>query len=296
LEQRIKEICETRVRFGYRRVHVLLRREGWEINAKKTYRVYKALSQRLRPCDTIVPNLCRGPDAASEQVAMINFKGAQFPKDVILFAVWFYVRFPVSYRDLEEIMEERGVNVDHATLNRWVERYAPLIAQEAQKRKTRTGRSWRMDETYIKVKGRWCYLYRAIDKHGKTLDFMLSEARDEAAATTFFARTIGNNGWPDRVVIDKSGANAAGLENMNLLLLLSGWCWLIEVLQVKYLNNIIEQDHRFIKRITRQMKGFKSFAAAQATLAGIETAHMIRKGQLNGQGGTAFEQFKALAG
>ena len=125
---------------------------------------------------------------------------------------------------------------------------------------------------------------------------MLSENRDEAAATEFFRQTICNNGWPDRVVIDKSGANAAGLENMNLLLILSGWCWLIEVLQVKYLTNIIEQDHRFIKRITRQMKGFKSFAAARATLAGIETAHMIRKGQLNGQGRTAFQQFKALAG
>ena len=210
---------------------------------------------------------------------MIDFKGVQFPKDVILFAVWFYLRFPVSYRDLEEIMAERGIVVNHATLNRWVEKYTPLIAQEAQRRKAQTARSWRMDETYIKVKGRWCYLYRAVDKHGKTLDFMLSEA----AATTFFAQMIGNNGWPDRVVIDKSGANAAGLENMNLLLLLSGWCCLIEVLQVKYLNNIIEQDHRFIKRITRQMKGFKSFASAQATLAGIEIAHMIRKGQLIGQ-------------
>ncbi|KZX98885.1 hypothetical protein A3747_11130 [Sulfitobacter sp. HI0076] len=96
------------------------------------------------------------------------------------------------------------------------------------------------------MKGRWCYLYRAVDKFGNTLDFMLSETRDEEAVTRFFARTIRNNGWPDRVVIDKSGANAAGLGNMNLLHLLSGWCWLIEVLQVKYLNNIIEQDHRFI--------------------------------------------------
>ena len=227
---------------------------------------------------------------------MVDFKGIQFPKDVILYAVWFYVRFPVSYRDLEEIMAERGVQFDHATLNRWVEKYSEQIASEAQKRKSQPARSWRMDETYIKVKGRWCYLYRAVDKFGNTLDFMLSEARDEAAATRFFARTIRNNGWPDRVVIDKSGANAAGLENMNLLLLLSGWCWLIEVLQVKYLNNIIEQDHRFIKRITRQMKGFKSFASAQATLAGIETAHMIRKGQLAGRGESAFQQFKALAG
>ena len=104
---------------------------------------------------------------------MINFKGAQFPKDVILFAVWFYVRFPVSYRDLEEIMEERGVNVDHATLNRWVERYAPLIAQEAQKRKTRTGRSWRMDETYIKM-ARWCCHLNCVGPEAS--DFLVAQA------------------------------------------------------------------------------------------------------------------------
>jgi putative transposase len=106
----------------------------------------------------------------------------------------------------------------------------------------------------------------------------VSESRDEAAATTFFAQTIGNNGWPDKVVIDKSGANLAGRDNMNVELILVGWYWLIEVLQVKYLNNVIEQDHRFIKKLTRPMLGFKSFASAQATIAGIETAHMIRQG------------------
>ena len=102
-----------------------------------------------------------------------------------------------------------------------------------------------MDETYVKVKGWWAYLYRAVDKEGNTLDFMLSERRDEAAATVFFTRTIQSNGWPDKVVIDKSGANLAGLENMNILLILSRWFWLIEVLQVKYLNNIVEQDRDY---------------------------------------------------
>jgi putative transposase len=136
------------------------------------------------------------------------------------------------------------------------------------------------DETYIKVKGKWTYYYRAIEKFRKTLDFMLSEHRDEAAATAFFTRAIGNNGFPDRVVIGKSGANLAGLQKMNCLLILNGWFWLIEVLQVKYLNNIIEQDHRFIKKLTRHMKGFKSFKSASATLEGIEVAHMIRKHNL----------------
>ena len=149
------------------------------------------------------------------------------------------------------------------------------------------------DETYIKVKGKWTYYYRAIDKFGKTLDFMLAEHRDEAAATAFVTRVIGNNGFSDRVVIDKIGDNLAGVQNMNRLLNLNGWFWLIEVLQVKYLNNIIEQDHRFIKKLTRQMKAFKS---ASATLEGIEVAHMIRKRQFETLGQSAFKQFAALAG
>tara|TARA_B100000614_G_C14511343_1_gene478710 strand:+ start:679 stop:1362 length:684 start_codon:yes stop_codon:yes gene_type:complete len=227
---------------------------------------------------------------------MISFKGSHYPKDVILYAVFFYVRYAVSYRDLEEIMAERGVSVDHATLARWVVKFSPLIAGEAHRRKSTTSSSWRMDETYIKIKGKWTYLYRAVDKHGKTLDFMLSERRDEDAASAFFARTIDNNGWPEKVVIDKSGANLAGLQNMNWLLLFHGWSWLIDILQVKYLNNIIEQDHRFIKKLTRPMKGFKSFSSASATLDGIEVAHMIRKGQFPTAGQSAFQQFAALAG
>lgn len=125
---------------------------------------------------------------------------------------------------------------------------------------------------------------------------MLSEHGDEAAAIAFFSRAIGNNGFPDRVVIDKSGANLAGLQNMNCLLILNGWSWLIEVLQVKYLNNIIEQDHRFIKKLTRLMKGFKSFISASATLDGIEVAHMIRKRQFETSGQSAFQKFATLAG
>nr|AOO91718.1 transposase [Rhizobium leguminosarum bv. trifolii] len=124
---------------------------------------------------------------------------------------------------------------------------------------------------------------------------MLSEHRDEAAASAFFARTIKNNGWPEKVVIDKSGANLAGLQNINWRLLLYGWFWLIEIRQVKYLNNTIEQDHRFIKKLTRPMKGFKSFQSASATLDGIEVAHMIRKRQFSTSGQSAFQQFAALA-
>jgi putative transposase len=153
-----------------------------------------------------------------------------------------------------------------------------------------------MDETYIKVRGKWTYLYRAVDCDGQPLDFMLSEERDEAAATAFFAKAIETNGWPEKVVIDKSGANLAGLKNMNPLLILHSWYILVEILQVKYLNNIIEQDHRFIKKITRPMLGFKALHSAQETIVGIEATHMIRKGQVANDNRTAFQLFAELAG
>lgn len=226
---------------------------------------------------------------------MIEFKGVHYPKSVILHAVFFYLRYAVSYRDLEEIMAERGVTVDHATLNRWVVRYSPLLAAQAQARKRPTATSWRMDETYIKVKGRWTYLYRSVDRDGQTLDFMLSERRDLAAARRFFKRAIGTNGVPDRVVIDKSGANLAGLQALNVILKFTGAGRTITIRQVKYLNNILEQDHRFIKRITGPMMGFKAFHSAAATIAGIEAAHMIRKGQIPANGATAFQIFAELA-
>jgi putative transposase len=226
---------------------------------------------------------------------VIEFKGVHYPKSVILHAVFFYLRYAVSYRDLEEILAERGVKVDHATLNRWVVKFAPLIAARAQAKKRRTAPSWRMDETYIKVKGRWTYLYRAVDRDGQTLDFMLSERRDLLAARSFFRRAISANGVPERVVIDKSGANLGGLQAVNTILKFTGSGRTIEIRQVKYLNNIVEQDHRFIKRITGPMMGFKAVHSAAATIAGIETAHMIRKGQILANGETAFQIFAGLA-
>ena len=168
----------------------------------------------------------------------IDFKGHQYPKSVILYAVFFYVRYGVSYRDLEEIMAERGVEVDHATLNRWVVKFLPTIAVNAQTRKKPTAISWRMDETYIKVRGKWTYLYRAVDRDGQTLDFMLSERRDTAAARRFFKRAVGTNGVPERIAIDKSGANLAGLQSLNVILKFTGTGRTINIVQSKYLNNI----------------------------------------------------------
>ncbi len=225
----------------------------------------------------------------------LDFKGAHFPKSVILYAVFFYVRYPGSYRDLQEIMAERGVNVDHATLNRWVVRYAPLIADQAQKRKRPTLGSWRVDETYIKVKGQWTYLYRAVDRDGQTLDFMLCERRNLNAARRFLKKAIASNDVPDKIVIDKSGANLVGAQAVNTILKITGHSKMIEILQVKYLNNILEQDHRFIKRITKHMLDFKAFHSASATIAGIEVAHMIRKMQFANDNCSPFQLFAELA-
>ncbi len=178
---------------------------------------------------------------------VIDFKGVHFSKSVILYAVFFYVRYCVSYRDLQEIMAERGVEVDHATLNRWVIRYAPQIADRAQKRKRSTLGSRRVDETYIKVKGQRSkvkgqrtYLYRAVDRDGLTLDFMFIELRNLGAAWRFFKKAIASNGVPHKIVIDKSGANLAGVEAVNTILKITGTRKMIEILQNKYLNNILE--------------------------------------------------------
>lgn len=209
--------------------------------------------------------------------------------------MFFYLRYAVSYRDLEEIMAERGVIVDHATLNRWVVKFAPQIAAQAQRRKRSTANSWRMDETYVKVKGIWMYLYLAVDRNGKTVDFILSKHRDSAAARRFFERAIEVNGVPDRTVIDKSGAKLAGIEAVNVIRKFIGGARLIAAVQSKYLNNMVEQDHRAIKRLTRQTQCFGAFHSAAATLQGIEVAHMIRKRQFGQNGTTGFQQFAQLA-
>ncbi|MFK0569888.1 IS6 family transposase [Endozoicomonas sp.] len=208
----------------------------------------------------------------------MDFSGRHFPKDVILQAVRWYLRFCLSYRDLKEILEERGIQLDHTTLYRWVQKYAPQLEAEHRKRRKVSGTSWRMDETYIKVKGEWTYLYRAVDTQGQTVDFLLTKKRDQKAALRFFRKTIRLNGMPDKVTIDKSGSNTAALDELNQEQVKAGKPK-IEVRQIKYLNNLVEQDHRGVKRRTRPMLGFQSFKTARRALKGVELCHMIRKGQ-----------------
>src|SRR2546421_10094566 len=224
----------------------------------------------------------------------ISFKGAHFPPDVILMGVRWYVAYPLSTRHVEELMEERGVEVDHSTINRWVIKYSPQLEEAFHRHKRPVWVSWRMDETYIKVKGKWCSLYRAVDKQGQTIDFLLTEQRDERAAKRFLIKAIRRHGVPEKITIDGSAANEAAIKSYN-----EEHSTAIAIRKRKYLNNIVEQDHRGVKRVTRPMLGFKSFDAAQDTLVGIELMHMIKKRQMVVEAGeeslTAAELFYSLA-
>ena len=220
-------------------------------------------------------------------------KRLHFPLEVMLVCVRWYAAYPLSLRNLEEMMAERGVAVDHATVHRWALKILPVLAGVFRRRKRAVGASWRMDETYILVGGQWKYLYRAVDRTGQTVDFLLTARRDEAAARRFFERAINLHDVPEKITIDKSGANTAAVRG---LMADSGLA--IELRQSKYLNNVVEQDHRTIKRRVRPMMGFKSFWAARRILAGVETMHMIRKGQMNcpkGSTTSVAQQFYSLA-
>jgi putative transposase len=225
---------------------------------------------------------------------MIDFKGHRFEQDIILTSVRWYLAYPLSYRNLEEMMAERGVEVDHSNIYRWVQKFTPQLEATFRKGKKRpVGKRWRMDETYLKIKGQWRYLYRAVDRDGQTIDFLLTAHRDKKAALRFFKKAVCQHGLPEKVTIDKSGANTAALEALQ-----EDTGAKIEIRQSKYLNNLVEQDHRAVKRIVRPMLGFQSFHSARVTLQGIELMHMIKKGQMltgEGSGLSAAEQFYSLA-
>ena len=191
-------------------------------------------------------------------------------------------------------MRERGLTVDHVTVFRRVQRYAPEINKRMRPHLKMGGTSYSLDETYVKVGTEWKYLYRAVDKTGQTIDFLLTKHRDERAAKRFLTKAIRRHGVPEKITIDGSAANEAAIKSYN-----ADHGTAIAIRKVKYLNNIVEQDHRGVKRVTRPMLGFKSFAAAQDTLVGIELMHMIKKKQMvleaRDEGLTAAELFYSLA-
>jgi putative transposase len=174
---------------------------------------------------------------------MVSFKGAHFVRDIILACMQWYLAYPLSYRQVEELMEERGVFVDHATINRWVLKYSPQLAAAFHHRKRLVGRSWRRAEPYIRIKGEWRSLDRAVDKYGQTIDFLLTEQRDQEAALRFLKQAIRRHGVPEKITIDGSEANAAAIKGYNEKHGTS-----IEIRQIKYLINMVEQDHRLVKR------------------------------------------------
>jgi transposase-like protein len=209
------------------------------------------------------------------------FKWRHYEGEIILQGVRWYLRYSLSYRDVEELMAERGLAVDHTTILRWVQAYAPEIDQRIRPHLKPTNDSWRVDETYVKVKGRWMYLYRAVDSTGQTLDFLLNATRCTRAAKRFFRKVLGrpHRTAPRVINVDQNAAYPGAIRDLQAAGLLPDTC---ERRPVKYLNNLIEQDHRFIKRRVKPGLGFGSYPTAWRTIQGYEAMHMIKKGQIEG--------------
>src|SRR5262249_1772425 len=196
---------------------------------------------------------------------------------------WDHLRYALSYRDLEEMMDERGLSVDHTTIYRWVQAYAPELEKRIRPHLRPINDSYRVDETYIKVKGAWKYLYRAVDSTGQTIDFMLSAKRDRKAAKRFFRKMLkaASHSSPRMINVDKNPAYPPAVEQLKEE---GTHPNRTQLRQSKYLNNLIEQDHRFIKRRVNAGLGFFSFKTAGRTIKGYEAMHMVRKGQIEGVG------------
>lgn len=222
------------------------------------------------------------------------FKGRHFDRSVILLCVRWYLAYGLSLRDLKEMMAERGISIDHSTIHRWVVHFSPVLLKRFNHRKRAVGGKWHLDETYIKVRGQWMYLYRAIDSVGDTVEFRFSKHRDLPAAKRFLRKALACHGRPDRIVIDGSQTNREAIVSCDAENRLQDrsrrTLKAIRIRNCKYLNNRIEQDHRRIKRRVRPMLNFKAFSSEAVTLAGIELVHMMRKQQ----GRFAFNQAPSL--
>jgi transposase-like protein len=207
------------------------------------------------------------------------FKGRHFAPEIIILCVRRYLRYALSLRNLEEIMAERKVDVDHVTIWRWIQCYAPELSRRCCHELRRTNGSWRVDETYLRVAGKWTYLYRAVDSTGDTIDFLLSPTRDAGAAKRFFQKALRSANHPRPRVINVDGnlSYPKAIEELKRTRELGRRC---RCRPVRYLNNVVEQDHRVIKRRVRAMQGFRSFHCAWRTIQGLEMMNMIRKGQI----------------
>ena len=205
------------------------------------------------------------------------FKGRHFEAEIIVLCVRWYLRFGLSFRNLEELMAERKLNVDHVTIWRWVQRYAPELNRRCRPELRRTNGSWRVDETYLRVAGKWTYLYRAVDSSGATIDFLLSSRRDAAAAKRFLQKALQGHPRPRVINVDGNPSYPKVIAELKKTGELGRRC---RCRPVRYLNNIVEQDHRAIKRRVRASQGFRSFRAAAKTIQGFQMVNMSRKGQV----------------
>jgi putative transposase len=208
-----------------------------------------------------------------------SFSGRHFDREVIVLCVRWYPRYKLSFRDLTEMMAERGLSLVHTTIMRWVKHFTPEFVKRWNRLAVTAGQSWRVDETYVKIRGKWAYFYRAVDRAGKTVDFRLSPRRDVAAAKAFFAKAIRTQGRaPATITLDGYAASHRAVREMKVDGLLPEGTTLRSS---KHLNNRVEQDHRNIKSRVNVMLGFKRFRNAAITISGIELMHRIRKGQFD---------------
>src|SRR5215204_1598230 len=221
------------------------------------------------------------------QLSPSLFSGRHFDCAIIILCVRWYITYKLSYRDLVEMMAERGVGISHTTVLRWVQCYVPEFEKRWNRYARLVGTSWRVDETHIRVRGRWTYLYRAVDRQGLTVDFLLGEHRDIAAAKRFFKRAIEQHGPPMRITLDGCPATHAAVAELKQEGVLP--CE-TKIRASKYLNNIVGQDHRRVKQRIYPMLGFKSLANAGATISGMELVQKVRKGQFD------MAEFKSRAG
>ena len=223
------------------------------------------------------------------------FKWRHYQPEIILLCVRWYLTYPLSYRQVAEMVNERGVDVNHTTVFRWVQQYGPELDRRCRPHLHATNDSWRVDETYIKVKGKQKYLYRAVDSHGNTLDFLLTAKRDAEAAKRFFRKALKavHTQTPRVITVDKNAAYPKAINELKAGKELSEE---VKLRQKKYLNNIIEQDHRGIKRLVKPGMGFGSFNSARRTIKGYEIMNMMRKGQIrNVEKGAVIERVKFIA-
>jgi IS6 family transposase len=222
---------------------------------------------------TVIPAEEAGPvrrvRATRPQVDRSAFAGFRFPHELITVAVRWYLRYGLSYRDVEELLAERGVEVDHVTVYRWVQRFTPLFADAARPCRHATGDRWFVDETYVKIAGQWRYLYRAVDQYGQVIDVLLSEQRDTAAARRFFTRAVRHGPAPVEVTTDKAGPYLRVIDE-----LVPAAAHVTE----QYTNNRVEADHGRLKARLRPMRGLKRFRSAARIAAGHAFVQNLRRG------------------